>query len=225
MLAAIKQQWYRRELRDTPLCDYLKSRLPDRNADYRSLEFLAADLEMTSLSAQSGEIVCIAYVPIIKGKVVMSQATRLMVKPEGGVGDSATIHGIHDRELEQAVSLEFALQQFLAALRGRVLLLHHAPLDMQFLNYALKGLYGKPLIARIVDTLKLEKSRRRARGQQPHAAGLRLYQCRERYNLPTYKAHDALSDALATAELFLAQAEHIAGNQPLILKTLLKKGS
>ncbi len=223
MLAAIKQKWYRRESQHTPMCEYLKYRLPDRNSDYRNIEFLAADLELTSLDAQSGEIVCVAYVPVIGGKVVMSQASRLMVKTSASVGDSATIHGIHDRELEQAVTLEYALERFLESLRGRVLLLHHAPLDMQFLNIAFKQLYAVPLIARIVDTLKLEISRLYARGHQGESAKLRLYQCRERYHLPVYKAHDALSDAVATAELFLAQAEHIAGDQVLSLKTLLKK--
>ena len=37
---------------------------------------------------------------------------------------------------------------------------------------------------------------------------LRLHALRERFNLPRYKAHDALIDALATAELFCAFAAH-----------------
>ncbi len=223
MLATLRQQWYRREVKNTHVYAYLKTRLPDKSSDYRTLEFLAADLELTSLNAQTGEIVCIAYVPVIEGKVVMSKAERLMIRTSAGVGDSATIHGIHDRELEKAVPLEYGLQRFLACLRGRVLLLHHAPLDMKFLNAAFKCLYGAPLVARVVDTLKLEMSRLYARGHHREPDALRLYRCRERYNLPVYKAHDALSDSVATAELFLAQAEHISGNQLLTLKTLLKK--
>ena len=35
---------------------------------------------------------------------------------------------------------------------------------------------------------------------------LRLFNLRERYHLPNYKAHNALSDAISTAELFLALA-------------------
>jgi len=37
---------------------------------------------------------------------------------------------------------------------------------------------------------------------------LRLHSLGDRYNLPRYGAHNALSDALAAAELFLAQAAH-----------------
>ena len=40
---------------------------------------------------------------------------------------------------------------------------------------------------------------------------------RKRYGLPQYKAHNALNDALATAELFLAMASEIKpeGKAPL----------
>lgn len=225
MLAAIKQRWYRRERMKSPLKNYLQTKLPDRGADYRQLEFLAADLELTNLDITKGEIISIAYVPVIESRVVMEQAARWYVKPKGSVGHSATIHGIHDRELESAVPLDFALDGFLKALKGRVLLLHHASLDLLFLNRALKRLYGAGLVARVVDTLCLEKNRLLARGNQLVPDTLRLYQCRSRYNLPCYKAHDALCDALATAELFLAQADHISGDQKLTLKTLMKKGS
>ena len=39
---------------------------------------------------------------------------------------------------------------------------------------------------------------------------LRLFNLRPRYNLPRYKAHNALSDAIATAELFMALAAEMA---------------
>ena len=37
----------------------------------------------------------------------------------------------------------------------------------------------------------------------------RLGAARQRYGLPEYRAHDALTDALAAAELFLAQIGHL----------------
>jgi DNA polymerase-3 subunit epsilon len=48
-----------------------------------------------------------------------------------------------------------------------------------------------------------------------------LHHLRQAYKLPTYQAHNALTDALATAELFLAMASRIAGNHPLAIKRLL----
>ena len=46
---------------------------------------------------------------------------------------------------------------------------------------------------------------------QPNA--LRLFNLRKQMNLPNYKAHNALEDAISTAELFLAQKANI--NQDL----------
>jgi DNA polymerase-3 subunit epsilon len=56
-----------------------------------------------------------------------------------------------------------------------------------------------------LDTLAIERSKAN-RAQQPiQDGGFRLDACRERYGLPDYQGHDALTDALATAELLLAQ--------------------
>ena len=46
---------------------------------------------------------------------------------------------------------------------------------------------------------------------------------RPRYNLPQYKAHNALSDALATAELFLAMADNLYPEKPIPLGEFLSK--
>ncbi len=47
-------------------------------------------------------------------------------------------------------------------------------------------------------------------------ASIRLHESRQRYNLPAYTGHHALSDALATAELFQAQiARHYSWQAPV----------
>jgi DNA polymerase-3 subunit epsilon len=50
---------------------------------------------------------------------------------------------------------------------------------------------------------------------------LNLEKCRHRYNLPDYSNHNALTDAMATAELLLAQINHISSGKPLAVKSLL----
>ena len=50
------------------------------------------------------------------------------------------------------------------------------------------------------------------RREQPIRQGeLTLAACRARYHLPDYRAHNALGDALATAELLLAHLASGAG--------------
>jgi DNA polymerase-3 subunit epsilon len=53
---------------------------------------------------------------------------------------------------------------------------------------------------------------------------LRLDALRARLGLPEHTLHDALGDAVATAELFLAQAEHLGGREGVPLGSLRLRG-
>jgi DNA polymerase-3 subunit epsilon len=46
-------------------------------------------------------------------------------------------------------------------------------------------------------------------GREPEPGALRLWAARERRGLPVYRAHEALVDALACAELYLAQCAEL----------------
>ena len=88
-----------------------------------------------------------------------------------------------------------------------VLLVHHARIDVAFLKraYGACGLrWPKPPV---VDTVELIfKAAHQARFLNPETAQLpstNLAEARRNALLPEYQAHDALTDAVATAELFL----------------------
>ncbi|WP_454228235.1 hypothetical protein [Propioniciclava flava] len=53
---------------------------------------------------------------------------------------------------------------------------------------------------------------------EARAGQLRLWAARERFGLPAYQAHDALTDALACAELYLAQVAELRSPRPLTLR-------
>ena len=57
-------------------------------------------------------------------------------------------------------------------------------------------------------------------GSEPEGGALRLWAARERRGLPVYRAHEALTDALACAELYLAQAAELAARSPETTLTL-----
>lgn len=187
------------------------------NKDFRQLEFLALDLELTSLDPQEGDILSIGYVPIIEGFICPGEGRHCLISEHSGVGDSAIIHGIRDCDTDGGHTMEDALVQLDQARQGKVLLLHHAGLDLAFLAKH-QSEYSKLLAA---DTMQIEFQRRTRQGQ-PVANSLRLNQCRDRYNLPAYKAHNALTDALATAELFLAQMSYMSGQEAMSLAEILR---
>lgn len=180
-------------------------------SNWLDVEFLVVDAEMSSLSVSDGELLSVGWVVIRKGVVELGSARHLLLRPESSVGDSATIHQLRDCELVEGLERNEALIQLLAAARGRVLVFHHATLDLAFLNRLSHELFGVPLLLPVIDTLQLEKQVLERRNIPLGNSVLRLGSCRARYNLPDYPAHNALMDALATAELFLAQVVHKGG--------------
>lgn len=187
------------------------------NKDFRELEFLALDLELSSLDPQEGDILSIGHVPIVDGLVCPGEGQHCLISDHSGVGDSAIIHGIRDCDTDAGRTMSEALVELEKAREGRVLLLHHAGLDLAFLAKH-DSIYSSLLAA---DTMQIEFQRRSRQGQQV-ANSLRLNQCRERYNLPAYKAHNALTDALATAEVFLAQMTYLSGDDTMSLAEILR---
>ena len=222
----LRREWYLIKMSDGPMKNFYRKPIPWPETDYREIEYLCIDLELTGLNPQTDEILSIGFVPIVEQRVLLAEAAHYLVKPSRALPeDSVVVHGLTDDRLAEAETLEDVLPHVLAALSGRVLLAHHAPIELGFLNAACERLYGYPLLTRAVDTLDLEKRIRQQRNQPLDGGGLRLAKARESYNLPRYRAHNALVDAVASGELFLAQAAHkTANSQDTMLRELLFKG-
>jgi len=220
-IVKLKQQRYLHRCQNSVMRDYLQSEFPSLRTDYRQVEYLAVDLEMTGLNASDDHILSIGFVPVIDQRVVLNGARHIYVSSDQGVGQSAVIHGIHDKDIDQATPLAEALGLLLDALKGRVMVLHCAQLDLSFLEQACRGLYNSSLYVPVVDTMALEDQRLQRTGMARGSESLRLGDCRRRYNLPDYSAHNALIDAVSTAELFLAQTRYRFGSHPSDLRHIV----
>lgn len=183
---------------------YLQVPLPNVGRLASQSQFCVIDIETTGLCAKTDQILSIAWVMIEAGHIDMSTARHHLVQSERDVGQSATIHFIRDCDLDVAQPLPLVLASLLEAIQGKTLVFHNASLDTRFLNKALSRHYQTRLLQPVVDTLWLERQLYMRRNQAIESGVLRLDACRKRYGLPRYTAHNALSDALATAELLLA---------------------
>jgi DNA polymerase-3 subunit epsilon len=205
-----------------PLRDYYDRDLPASSTPYDEADFLAIDLETTGLDPETDEILSIGYVPIVAGRIRLLGAAYHLVRPLGRVPEeTAVIHGLLDDALATAPPLAEAIPRLLAALAGRVAIAHHSRIERQFLSAACCRLYGRPLVAPFICTLALERRALVLDGRDSADGDLRLAAVRARYGLPRYRAHNALVDALAAAELFLAQAARASGVKPARLASLL----
>ncbi|MBK5912113.1 hypothetical protein CCR85_11495 [Rhodothalassium salexigens] len=198
---------------------FLTAPRPSPRLPVRDAALLAIDLETTGLKARSDMILSIGAVEVRHGVVEVGTAFHQVVRPDDAglpAETGATIHGLgHDR-LAAGVPLPVALDQLWDALAGKALIAHGAALERAFLDRACRRLYGERFKAPVVDTLTVEQRRpAQRRDGGTGQGGLRLDAVRRRYGLPRYRAHHALSDALACAELFLAQMAHAGDAPPL----------
>lgn len=177
--------------------------------DWREQTLLVIDMEMTGLDAEEDSILSAGSVMIKQGRIELAsaehhyfQSTSLM---GDDVSDSAHIHMITDNQREsQGERLEDWLTRLSHELKADTWVFHHAQIDLSFLQRFSERLEVKLPKVEIEDTLKIEQQLRTDDQLESHAQ-LNLNVCRARYGLPVYRQHHALSDALATAELYLAQ--------------------
>jgi len=206
-----------------PLADYLATPLPDPATPVESLRLLAVDLETTGLHPKNDHVLSVGFVPVDGLSIDLSGARRFVVRSTAEVGQSATIHGLTDDAIAAGMPLEQVLPEVLAALRGRVLLAHYTDIEERFLSAACERLYGSRMPVARIDTLELQRRLIVGWGQEPMRLSLRLWTARERYGLPVYRAHEALVDAIACAELYLGQVAEMGakgGRGSVTLKRL-----
>ncbi|HET8539141.1 MAG TPA: 3'-5' exonuclease [Anaeromyxobacter sp.] len=180
------------------------------------------DLETTGLDPATDEIVSVGWVALTGERIDLSTAGRRLVLPTRAVPEeSAVIHAITDDVAARGAPPPVVLAELLSALAGRVLVAHNAAFELEFLRRACARAFGGRFLSLAVDTLAL--GIRRLERQDPVVVRreLRLDALRRRHNLPRYRAHDALSDALAAAELFLAQLAHLGGDRGVRLSRVL----
>jgi len=199
--------------------DYLSQPFPSGSQDYRDVDYLALDLETTGLDAKKDVILSFGYVTVRGTRIDLSSARHQVVRISRAIPEaSAVIHQITDDQAARGDALEDALGALLAALAGKVMIAHHARIEVSFVGAACKRLYGQGLLVPVLDTQAVAHRTLERRQIAFKGSDLRLHALGDRYNLPRYGAHNALSDALAAAELFLAQAAHRDVGKGLALK-------
>lgn len=203
---------------DGALKAFYNTPFPDVSQACNEVEYIALDFETTGLDKQNDEILSAGCVAMNGLKIILATAQHQLVKPDKGISEqSIIIHNITHEQADAGVSLKVMLDTLLQCMAGKVLIAHHASVEMGFLRQACQTVYGSDWLIPVIDTQALAISYRQKRNISFSSAAMRLAALREHYHLPRYKAHNALTDALATAELFLAllAERDIKGQLPL----------
>src|SRR5690625_4391086 len=187
------------------LRQYYRAPVPADGTPVQDLAVLALDVECTSLDLKRAEILSVGHVPIDGLRIRLGEARHTVVRTEAEAAANVTVHGLTDDVIASGVRLEEAVEQVLRACAGRVLLAHHARIETTLLSRACLDLFGAPWHPPVIDTMVVERMLLGRAPGHPDHDGLDLASARERHGLPRYTMHHALTDAIACAELFLAQ--------------------
>ncbi|MGM0833365.1 3'-5' exonuclease [Halomonas qinghailakensis] len=209
---------------NSALKQFYATPLPSPDTPISQVPMVALDMETTGLDERRHAIVSIGVVPFTLDRIPLAQRRYWVLKPPRPLDEaSIAYHHITHSEIASAPDLDDVLDDLLAVLAGRVVVVHFRNIERPFLDAAVKARRGEGLLFPMIDTMSLEARMhrqtlwarfRRWLGQPP--VSIRLNASRERYSLPAYQGHHALVDALATAELLQAQVSyHYTKETPL----------
>jgi DNA polymerase III subunit epsilon len=207
---------HQKDAKDPLLKKFFDRAITDEDRPLAEVPFVALDFETTGLNPETDDIVSIGAVPFDLSRVYCQQATHWLVNPRQPLDEeSVIIHGITHSDLKKAPDLQHILAEVLSALAGKIVVVHYHRIEREFLDRAVSIRLGENIVFPVIDTMVIEASVHRKRCRKfwkllrsKKQISIRLAHCRERYGLPPYQAHHALSDAMATAELFQAQVAH-----------------
>lgn len=209
------------------LKNFYQPEIVDGNTPIGDIEFIAMDFETTGLDSDKDDIITIGIVPFTLNRIYLNRAKHWIVRPRQKLDEnSVVIHGITHSDIIDAPDLSEIMEEVLAELSGKIVVVHYRHIERNFLDKALKLRIGEGIEFPVVDTMEIESLIQKRttsglwnklKGKKPES--VRLGQSRTRYGLPAYTPHHALTDAVATAELFQAQIAHHY-NPQLSIRTL-----
>jgi DNA polymerase-3 subunit epsilon len=188
------------------LYDFLSVPFPSTDTYLSELSILSVDFETTGLNAMTDKLLSVGFVSIDKRHIKLGSCYHQIINTKHRLdANNVIIHHITDQQKSQGKSLRVVVEALLKALAGKVMLVHFAQIEKQFLKQACLELYGVSPPLMILDTLAMAKRKLDRRDIAYDPQELRLSALRHKHGLPNHFAHNALNDAIATAELLLVQ--------------------
>jgi DNA polymerase III epsilon subunit family exonuclease len=177
----------------------------------RDVSFAVVDVETTGIDPETDRVIQVAAI-VINGEGEIVESFDTVVRPENPAQythGAEHVHGISMEQVSQGMPLREALEKVWTISEGNVFTAHNAMFDISFLHAesARVGLENK--IDTYVDTLALAR-----RTDQERTRKHSLHALCEHYGINHENAHEAKSDATATAELLIHLMREMDVQQP-----------
>ena len=180
----------------------------DTRTRLRDVDFVSFDTELTGLDFKRDSIISIGAVRMKGGKILPGQTFYRLVRPDSELkSQGVVVHELTHTDLEQADPAEEVLSDFVDFIGDAVLIGHFVFIDVNFVNRAMKRIFGVGLQSPSVDTSALhdwlyETDSHFARHHEGMSLKSDLFSLAGKYGIEVEKAHNAMYDAYVTAQLF-----------------------
>jgi DNA polymerase-3 subunit epsilon len=167
--------------------------------------FVVADVESTGLDLRNDRLIAIGAVTVEAGRIDIGRSFyRVLRQPESSSRENILVHGIGGTAQCEGDDPVEALLAFLE-FAGRVPLVgYHAAFDSAMIGKATSEYLGEKFRQPWVDLAYVAPELIRTEGKRHKGLDAWL----QRFGIEVFSRHDAVADALATAQLLLAVLAH-----------------
>ncbi len=208
-------------LQNSPLANIYTPPAPADGQTFMATDFLVLDFETTGLNPKNDYVLSVGWTTIHRGRIYLGQSQHHLIRHTANIPDATVaIHHITEQEAAQGTPISEIFPQIVQQLSGKVLVAHFADIEVGFLQRLSQQLYGITLPLLTVDTLQLAYHLQYKNAVHVPQDALNLFTLRAQHHLPRYQAHNAMTDAVATAELLLVFAAELSEKQAATLSQL-----
>jgi DNA polymerase-3 subunit epsilon len=195
----------------------------DKKTPLKDLEYVVFDTETTGLDIYKDKILSIGAVTIEQGEINVANTFECYIKQDFKDTQSIAIHGIMPQNHYATITEQEAVEQFLAYIKGKILIGHHVGFDIAMINQALFPKLNLKLKNYAFDTALLYHRLKYPLHQRflPHE-DYTLDSLSGQFNISVSDRHTAAGDAFITAILFLKLIHQLTKQGVCNLNDLLK---
>jgi DNA polymerase-3 subunit epsilon len=178
---------------------------------------VVVDVESSGLNISRDHLIAIGAVAVVNGRVQLDDSLEIVLQQaQVSAKDNILIHGIGGTAQREGVAPADALLTFLEYLGKDPLIAFHVAFDESMISRALKAFLGLNFRHEWADLAYIAPALypQLARSHRSLDDWMRLFQ------ISNYARHNALADALSTAELLLALRQKLEARDAASLRGL-----
>ncbi len=167
-------------------------------------EAVSIDCETTGLDTRKDDIVTVAAVRICGNRILSSQRLEATVKPRAKLNpDAIKVHRLREQDVADGRPIEEVLPDLLRFIGSRPLVGFYLEFDVAMLNRHVRRMLGIVLPNRQIEVSGTYYERKYGDAPPGTEVDLRFMSILDDLRLPALGQHDAYSDALMTAMMYL----------------------